>query len=131
MSVRPPQYEAGRARCRPVLLTALPEAPPVEASSAPAAASLSDGHVLADPDQVEAVYAALKLLFAAVYNPKYHLKHLLQAGEAFVFDNARVLHARDHFNGNRHVTLMHVATDEFDSRWRQLRSQLCGDTNLI
>ena len=93
--------------------------------------SCGRGAVCAEPDMVEPVYAALKLLFGMMYDQKYHVQHLLQAGELFVFDNARVMHARTHFNGNRHMRLMHVATDEFDSRWRQLRDSLEGETNLI
>ena len=59
------------------------------------------------------------------------MHHLLEDGEALVFDNARVLHARTGFNGNRHVRLTHVGRDEFLSRWRQLRSDLKGDINLV
>ena len=48
-----------------------------------------------------------------------------------VVDNARVLHARTAFNGNRHVRSTHVGRDEFYSRWRQLRSRYNGDINLL
>lgn len=82
-------------------------------------------------DQIEAAYRALGRLFNLTYDPKYHMHHLLEDGEALVFDNARVLHARTGFNGNRHVRLTHVGRDEFFSRWRQLRSHLHGDINLI
>ena len=84
-----------------------------------------------DPDLIEPVYAALSRLFALTYDTKYHLHHVLRDGEAMVFDNARVLHARTGFNGNRHVRLTHVGRDEFYSRWRQLRSRLHGDINLV
>ena len=57
--------------------------------------------------------------------------YLLKDGEALVFDDALVLHARTGFNGNRHVRLAHVGSDEFYSRWRQLRHELNGDINLI
>ena len=77
------------------------------------------------------MYAALKRLFGMMYDDKYHMHYTLQAGEVFVFDNARVMHARMPFTGHRHVRLMHVATDEFDSRWRQLRDRLHGETNVI
>ena len=70
-------------------------------------------------------------MFELAYDSKYHMHHLLQGGEALVFDNARVLHARTGFNGNRHVRLTHVGSDEFYSRWRQLRYKLNGDTNLM
>jgi gamma-butyrobetaine dioxygenase/trimethyllysine dioxygenase len=82
-------------------------------------------------DLIEATYEALKKLYAIAYDSRFHLQHLLNSGEAMVFDNARVLHARTGFNGNRHVRLCHVDSDEFYSRWRQLRSKLHGDINLI
>ena len=82
-------------------------------------------------DQIEPAYDALGKLFQLSYDPRFHLHHVLKDGEAMVFDNARVLHARTGFNGNRHVRLTHVGRDEFYSRWRQLRSRLHGDINLI
>ena len=82
-------------------------------------------------DQMEAAYTALSRMFQLTYDAKYHMHHLLEDGEALVFDNARVLHARTGFNGNRHVRLTHVGRDEFLSRWRQLRSRLRGDINLV
>ncbi|MGI9351747.1 MAG: TauD/TfdA family dioxygenase [Rhizobiaceae bacterium] len=80
---------------------------------------------------IEPVYRALGRMFDLSYDPEYHMHHLLMDGEALVFDNARVLHARTGFNGNRHVRLTHVGSDEFYSRWRQLRSKLKGDINLV
>ena len=80
---------------------------------------------------IEPTYAALRKIFDISYDSRFHLHHLLQSGEAFVFDNARVLHARTGFNGNRHVRLTHIGSDEFYSRWRQLRRNLHGDINLI
>lgn len=80
---------------------------------------------------IEPVYAAIGRLFEMTYDPKYHLHHLLMDGEALVFDNARVLHARTEFNGNRHVRLTHVGSDEVYSRWRQLKSRLEGVINPI
>ena len=80
---------------------------------------------------VEPVYRALEKLFQYSYDAKYHMHYLLKGGEALVFDNARVLHARTGFNGDRHVRLTHVGSDEFYSRWRQLRHELYGDINLV
>jgi len=82
-------------------------------------------------DLMMPVYSALTKMFELSYDSKYHMHYLLNDGEALVFDNARVLHARTGFNGNRHVRLTHVGSDEFYSRWRQLRSELNGDINLI
>ena len=80
---------------------------------------------------LEPVYDALSKMFTLSYDSKYHMSYLLKDGEALVFDNARVLHARTGFNGHRHVRLTHVGSDEFYSRWRQLRHELKGDINLI
>lgn len=80
---------------------------------------------------IESVYDAIAKMFAMSYQSKYHLHYLLKGGEALVFDNARVLHARTGFNGNRHVRLTHVGSDEFYSRWRQLRHKINGDINII
>ena len=82
-------------------------------------------------DMIEPVYKALEKIFSYSYDSKYHMQYLLKDGEALVFDNARVLHARTGFNGNRHVRLTHVGSDEFYSRWRQLRHDLNGDLNLV
>ena len=70
-------------------------------------------------------------MFALSYDSKYHMLYLLKDREVRVFDNARVLHARTGFNGNRYVRLTHVGSDEFYSRWRQLRHGLKSDINLI
>ena len=82
-------------------------------------------------DEMEAAYAAIGKMLELSYQSKYHMHHLLMDGEALIFDNARVMHARTGFNGNRHVRLTHIGSDEFYSRWRQLRNQLHGDINLI
>ena len=84
----------------------------------------------ATPDQ-EIHDEGLSGIFALSCDGKYHMSYLLKDGEALVFDNARVLHARTGFNGHRHVRLTHVGSDEFYSRWRQLRHELKGDINLI
>ena len=82
-------------------------------------------------DLMEPVYDALRKMLALAYDAKYHVHQLLEGGQALVFDNARVLHARTAFNGNRHVRSAHVGRDEFYSRWRQLRDRFNGDINLI
>jgi len=83
------------------------------------------------PELMEKTYAALSKVLEMTYDSKYHMHHLLESGQALIFDNARVMHARTGFNGNRHVRLTHIGSDEFYSRWRQLRHQLKGDINLI
>ncbi len=83
------------------------------------------------PELMEQTYAAVTKILEMTYDPKYHMHHLLESGQALLFDNARVMHARTGFNGNRHVRLTHIGSDEFYSRWRQLRNKLHGDINLI
>ena len=80
---------------------------------------------------IEPVYDALIKILRLSYETKYHVHLLLEGGQALIFDNARVLHARTAFNGNRHVRSTHVGRDEFYSRWRQLRSRFNGDINLM
>ena len=82
------------------------------------------------PELMEKTYAALTKILEMTYDRKYHMHHLLESGQALVFDNARVMHARTGFNGNRHVRLTHIGSDEFYSRWRQLRNKLHGDITL-
>lgn len=77
-----------------------------------------------EADLVEPVYAALKKLLSLVYDPALQLHYRLEAGQAAVLDNHRVLHARTAFNGNRHIRQCHVDRDEFFSRLRVLQQRL-------
>ena len=70
-------------------------------------------------------------MFALSYDSKYHMLYLLKDREVRVFDNAQVLYARTGFKGNRSVWFTHVGSDEFYSRWRQLRHGLKRDIKLI
>lgn len=80
---------------------------------------------------MQPVYDALANLFELSCDPKYHVHHLLMDGKALVFDHARVLHARTGFNGNRHLRLTHIGSDEVYSRWRQLQARLEDVINPI
>ncbi len=51
----------------------------------------------------EPVYWTLKEILARVYARAVCVKHRLEAGQAVVLDNHRVLHARTAFNGNRYI----------------------------
>ncbi len=70
---------------------------------------------------IEPVYQALRRMLALVYDPQACVTYRLEAGQAAVMDNHRVLHARTAFNGNRHIRQCHVDRDEFFSRLRALR----------
>jgi len=80
-----------------------------------------------DENSVEPVYQALQQLLALVYAPETCVTYRLEAGQAAVMDNHRVLHARAAFNGNRHIRQCHVDRDEFFSRLRALRRRLDSD----
>ena len=72
--------------------------------------------VEADPDVNGPLYLALHRLLEISYDSSNQLQYLLQAGEAAVFDNHRVMHARTGFSGKRYIRLCHVHRDEFFSR---------------
>jgi gamma-butyrobetaine dioxygenase/trimethyllysine dioxygenase len=74
--------------------------------------------VEADPDLVGPIYRALHRLLEISYDPANQLHYLLQAGEAAIFDNHRVMHARTGFSGNRYIRLCNVHRDEFFSKLR-------------
>ena len=71
-------------------------------------------------EQLESVYAALRTVFELVYADSSRIEFQLQAGEALVFDNQRVLHARTAFSGSRHIRQCHVDRDEAFSRLNRL-----------
>ena len=77
-------------------------------------------------DRVEAVYRALQLLLALVYHPDASIRFRLDAGDAVVFDNHRVLDARTGSNGERHIRQCHVDREEVYSRLRALEHRLRG-----
>ena len=77
-----------------------------------------------DENLIEPVYQALQQLLALVYAPESCVNYRLEAGQAVVMDNHRVLHARAAFNGNRHIRQCHVDRDEFFSRLRALQRRL-------
>ena len=77
-------------------------------------------------DMTEAMYEALKALLALVYADDARISYRLEAGQAIVLDNHRVLHAREAFKGNRHIRQCHVDRDEFFSRLGALRRRVAA-----
>lgn len=75
-------------------------------------------------DRMEAVYAALRKAFELAYLPQNRLSYRLNAGEALVFDNLRVLHGRTAFSGPRLVRQTNVMRDEFYARLAHLKREL-------
>ena len=80
-------------------------------------------------DSVETVYRALQRLLELVYRADASIQFRLDAGDAVVFDNHRVLHARTGFNGERHIRQCHVDRDEVFSRLRALEHRLHGSSD--
>lgn len=68
------------------------------------------------PDLIDQVYDALRNLFNIAYSGKFTVNYLMQAGDALVFDNLRVLHGRTSFNSERLIRQTNVMRDEFYAR---------------
>ncbi len=67
-------------------------------------------------EQVEPLYRAMKTLSTLLYKKDASVVHRLESGQTVVFDNYRVLHAREAFSGARHIRQCHVDRDEFFNR---------------
>jgi len=78
------------------------------------------------PEVVDDYYLALIKFSKIITSGRYSLNHLLQPGEAFVFDNQQVLHGRTAFTGKpgrRHLRLCQMDRDLIHSHYRLLLSQ--------
>ena len=75
------------------------------------------------PDLVRPVYRALRKWLELTRDPSYQVRIWMQPGDAVVFDNQRVLHGRDEFNGNRHLLYAQLDLDEPHSRSRVMAAQ--------
>ena len=76
---------------------------------------------------IEPAYAALRGFAAELYASDLIYKHSLAPGEMHVFDNHRVLHARESFDpqvGPRRIQSCSVDREEFHNRLRQLAERL-------
>lgn len=79
------------------------------------------------PEQVIALYAGYRLFIALTREQRFQFFHRLSAGELIVFDNRRVLHARNAFDlkqGARHLQGCYLDTDELTSKIRVLERSL-------
>lgn len=82
------------------------------------------GPVDIEPASQMAFYAAFRALLAIASSAAMQLRFRLRAGECQVFDNRRILHARDGFDpatGDRSLQGCYVGRDDFESRLRLLR----------
>ena len=84
-----------------------------------------------EAERVEPVYLALQAMLDLVYVPEARISYRLETGQAAVLDNHRVLHARNAFNGNRHIRQCHVDRDEFFSRLRALHRRIDSDAQFL
>jgi len=79
------------------------------------------------PEQlVEPAYRALRKAFRIAYDPASCVSYRLQAGEALVFDNLRVLHGRTAFAGERLMRQTNVMRDEFYAKLAFLEESSSG-----
>src|SRR5215472_18204200 len=81
---------------------------------------------------VDPFHAALRKLSAAYNDSAFWLRLLLGPGDLLVYDNERLLHGRNSFQGDRFLRLCAVERDEFHSRLRVLGRRFGKhDTDLI
>ena len=79
------------------------------------------------PEQIEPAYRSLRAFAQELYADDLIYKHVLAPGEMHVFDNHRVLHAREAFDpqlGPRRIQSCTVDREEFHNRLRQLAERL-------
>jgi gamma-butyrobetaine dioxygenase len=72
---------------------------------------------------MEALYSGYRRFILLTRDERFQYFHLLNAGDLIVFDNRRILHARNAFNletGHRHLQGCYVDKDELLSRIRVL-----------
>lgn len=87
-----------------------------------------------DPDDAERFYRALSLFARIVRGDEFTYRRRLAAGEAFVYDNQRVLHGRSAITGatsRRHLRLCTVDRDQVHSRLRRLRAEHAPGTESL
>ncbi len=82
----------------------------------------------AEAGQTEPFYRALRGFLRRLYDPANCVEYRLDAGQAAIIDNHRVLHARKAFSGHRHIRQCHVDRDEFFSRLRALERRLDAES---
>lgn len=82
------------------------------------------------PEQVLAVYRALKKFSNMYHHPKNVYNYKLQEGDIMTFDNRRVIHGRAAFKvtsiSSRHLETGYLEWDDMDSRIRVLRECLAA-----
>ena len=67
---------------------------------------------------MEEFYAAYKSFFAHFKNPVYQYCFRLKPRELLLMNNARILHGRQTFKGNRHMEVACISWDFLNARER-------------
>jgi len=78
-------------------------------------------------DMVEPVYEATRKLIRLIYGGEFNVQVRLEPGDALVFDNHRLLHARTGFSGRRHVQFGYIDRDDYHIQLRMLCRRLGRD----
>jgi trimethyllysine dioxygenase len=73
--------------------------------------------------KLRALYAALGAFARLCANPSLHYRRRLLPGSVLLFDNWRVLHARDAYRGYRRLAGVYLNKEDVESRLRVLRSR--------
>lgn len=70
------------------------------------------------PDELDVLYPALVEFERQANDSAYIWEHVLERGEALLFDNWRVLHGRRAYTGRRHMCGAYLNHEDFESRRR-------------
>jgi trimethyllysine dioxygenase len=76
---------------------------------------------LLPPDQETAFYRALGTFARLLREPRFQYRRRLLPGSVLLFDNWRVLHARDAYTGYRRLAGVYLNKEDVESRLRVLR----------
>jgi trimethyllysine dioxygenase len=75
---------------------------------------------LLPPAEMTELYAALRAFDHLANDPSMQWRHVLQPGEAMLFDNWRALHGRHAYTGRRTMCGAYLNHEDFESRLRLL-----------
>ena len=73
--------------------------------------------------KLKAFYAALGVFARLCADPALHYRRRLLPGSVLLFDNRRVLHARDTYRGYRRLAGVYLNKEDIESRLRVLRTR--------
>ncbi|MBW2541851.1 MAG: trimethyllysine dioxygenase [Deltaproteobacteria bacterium] len=78
-------------------------------------------------EEMAAFYEALRAFNRLIEDPNNQLKRRLLPGELLLFDNWRVLHGREAYEGKRDLIGCYFNWEDFESRLRLLRAELAAE----